>query len=142
MSKTSILLLQAFLFLFSSLLLAQRNPTLNIIIINMDDMGYGDINAYHTNSYSTINMDAMAAAGMKFTQFYSAQAVCSASRTALLTGCYPNRLGISGALMPKSPIGLNPREKTIASLLKEKGYRTCITGKWHLGSQPEYNPCR
>ena len=78
--------------------------------------------------------------GMHFTHFYSAQAVCSASRAALLTGCYPNRIGIHGALMPWSENGINEQEVTIAELLKEKGYATAIFGKWHLGHHEKFLP--
>ena len=77
---------------------------------------------------------------MKFTHFYAAQAVCSASRAALLTGCYPNRVGISGALGPGSPIGLNPDELTLAELYKRRDYATAIYGKWHLGDSAGFWP--
>jgi arylsulfatase len=77
---------------------------------------------------------------MRFTNFYAAQAVCSASRAALLTGCYPNRVGISGALMPWSTVALNPKEATIASIVKTKGYATGMIGKWHLGAKAPYLP--
>ena len=85
-------------------------------------------------------INRLAKEGMLFTNFYSVQAVCSASRAALLTGSYPNRIGISGALMPYSTIGLNENEITIAELLKEKGYATSIFGKWHLGFQEKFLP--
>ncbi|GAB3271181.1 sulfatase [Larkinella harenae] len=106
----------------------------------IDDLGYGDLSCYGATGYTTPNLDQMAAEGTRFTSFLAAQAVCSASRAALLTGCYPNRVGISGALGPGSPIGLNPEEETIAELLKEKGYATGIFGKWHLGSQKAFLP--
>ena len=79
---------------------------------------------------------------MRFTNFLAAQAVCSASRAALMTGCYPNRVGISGALFPNAKVGLNPDETTIAELLKEKGYATGMFGKWHLGDKPEFLPTK
>ncbi len=77
---------------------------------------------------------------MRLTNFNAAQAVCTASRAALLTGCYPNRLSISGALLPQFKFALNPDEETIASLLKRNGYATTIFGKWHLGNKPPYFP--
>ncbi len=112
----------------------------NVIIIFMDDMGYGDPEVYGGGPYHTPNMNKMAAEGMRFTNFYAAQAVCSASRTGLLTGCYPTRVGISGALNHQSKMALNPEEETIAELLHAKGYRTAIIGKWHLGSKVPYMP--
>jgi len=117
------------------------NPP-NIVIINMDDMGYGDIGQPRTKNYKTPNLDKMIERGMQFSNCYAVQAVCSPSRTALLTGCYPNRLGISGALMPWSTTALNPKEETLAAILKEYGYKTGIVGKWHLGSKPPYWPLR
>ena len=112
----------------------------NVVIILMDDLGYGDIEAYGGFPYHTPNINRLAANGMRFTNFYAAQAVCSASRAGLLTGCYPNRLGISGAFSPVSKIALNPDEETIAELLKKKGYHTAMTGKWHLGQRPPFFP--
>ena len=90
-----------------------QDATPNIILIFADDMGYGDLVSYGAIQYQTPNLDRLAADGMRFTNFYTAQAVCSASRAGLMTGCYPNRVGISGALMPHSPIGLNPDEEII-----------------------------
>lgn len=112
----------------------------NIIIIFIDDMGYGDPACYNGLLYETPNIDRLAAQGMRFTNFYVAQAVCSASRAALLTGSYPNRIGISGALAPWAKVALNPKEETIASVLKKAGYNTGMVGKWHLGSRPPYLP--
>jgi arylsulfatase A-like enzyme len=118
-----------------------EKPTLpNIVLIFMDDLGYGDLSCYGSLSYQTPNIDKIAAEGMRFTNFVSAQAVCSASRAALLTGCYPNRLGISGAFFPDVKKGINPAETTIAEMLKEKGYATGIFGKWHLGHHKEFLP--
>lgn len=112
----------------------------NIIIIFMDDMGYGDPECYNGSQYHTPHINQLAAEGMRFTNFYAAQAVCTASRAGLLTGCYPNRLGISGAFFPWTNIALNPKETTIASMLKKNGYRTGMVGKWHLGAEPPYWP--
>ncbi|MBD0825460.1 sulfatase family protein [Aestuariibaculum marinum] len=115
-----------------------ENP--NIVIIFMDDMGYGDLSLNGAIDYKTPNIDSMANEGMVFTNFYAAQAVCSASRAGLLTGCYPNRVGIHGALRPNSKVGLNQNENTIAEVVKENGYATAIFGKWHLGDAEEFLP--
>lgn len=112
----------------------------NVVLFFIDDLGYGDLSCNGAAGYTTPNLDRMAAEGTRFTSFLAAQAVCSASRAALMTGCYPNRLGIAGAFGPGSPVGLNPEEETIAELLKEKGYATGIFGKWHLGSQQAFLP--
>ncbi|WP_133996474.1 sulfatase family protein [Dinghuibacter silviterrae] len=112
----------------------------NIVIIFMDDMGYGDPECYNGLLYHTPNINRLAAEGMRFTNFYAAQAVCTASRAALLTGCYPNRLGISGAFGPWTRIALNPKEETLASMLKSAGYHTGMIGKWHLGSKAPFFP--
>jgi len=114
--------------------------TPNIILILMDDMGYGDIGRTGANQYETPNLDRLAGQGMQFTWYYTPQAVSSASRAGLLTGCYPNRIGIHGALMPWATEGINSSEITIAEMLKEKGYHTGIIGKWHLGHQREFLP--
>ena len=106
----------------------------------MYDLVYGDIKQFGSINYETPHINRLAKEGMLFTNFYSVQAVCSASRAALLTGCYSNRIGISGALMPYSTTGLNENEITIAELLKEKGYATSIFGKWHLGFQEKFLP--
>lgn len=112
----------------------------NIIIIFMDDMGYGDLECYGGFPYHTPSINKLASQGMRFTNFYAAQAVCSASRAALLTGSYPNRMGVSGAFMPDSKIALNPEEETIAEILKAKGYKTGMVGKWHLGQKQPFLP--
>jgi arylsulfatase A-like enzyme len=112
----------------------------NVIIINMDDMGYGDLEPYGMTGIPTPNFNKLARQGMRFTHFMAAQAVCTASRAALLTGCYSNRVGMSGALSPWAKTALNPQEETIASLLKKNGYKTAMLGKWHLGARPAYYP--
>ena len=119
---------------------ADRPP--NIVIIFTDDQGYSDVGVYGARDIPTPNLDAMAADGLLLTNFYAAQPVCSASRAGLLTGCYPNRVGIHNALMPNSPVGLNPAEETLAELLRQQGYRTGIFGKWHLGDHPDFLPTR
>lgn len=112
----------------------------NIVLIFTDDMGYGDLGCYGANLYQTPNLDQMAAHGMRFTNFLVSHAVCSASRAALMTGCYANRVGISGALNPLGNIGLNPEEETIAEVLKSRNYKSIAIGKWHLGHHPEFLP--
>jgi arylsulfatase len=112
----------------------------NIIIIFTDDQGYQDLGCFGSPDIKTPNIDQMASAGMRFTNFYDAQPVCSASRAGLLTGCYPNRVGIHGALGPKSKVALGHQETTIAELVKPLGYETAIFGKWHLGDHKDYLP--
>ncbi len=118
--------------------LAQDKP--NVVLIMMDDLGYGDLSCYGATGYATPQIDQLAKNGVRFTHFLSAQAVCSASRAGLLTGCYPNRVGISGALFPNSKIGINDSEETIAELLHSNGYATGIFGKWHLGDSKNFLP--
>jgi len=118
----------------------QKEKLPNIVLIFTDDQGYGDVGSYGATGFTTPNLDQLAVEGMRFTHFYSAQAVCSASRAALMTGCYPNRIGIHGALMPWSKNGINENEITIAELLKGKGYATAIYGKWHLGHHEKFLP--
>ncbi|MEK0450742.1 MAG: hypothetical protein RL088_3010 [Verrucomicrobiota bacterium] len=131
-----------FLFLLFSMLALplQAADKPNVIIIFCDDLGYGDIGPFGQKSYATPNLDRMAAEGRKFTNFHVSSAVCSASRAALLTGCYHKRVGISGALGPGSKTGLNPAETTIAEMLKASGYATGMAGKWHLGDAPGLLP--
>ncbi|MFC2089897.1 sulfatase [Bacteroidota bacterium] len=111
----------------------------NIVIIFADDMGYGDPGCYGSQ-IPTPNIDQMAAEGVRFTDFYVAQAVCGASRAALLTGCYPNRVGVYGAPGPNATTGIHPDEVTIAELLKQKDYATAMYGKWHLGHLKPFLP--
>src|SRR6187401_96299 len=118
----------------------EKANTPNVILILMDDMGYGDLECYGGFPYKTPNINKLAADGMRFTNFYAAQATCSASRSAFLTGCYPNRIGVSGAFSPTSGIALNPEEQTIARLLKDGGYKTGMLGKWHLGQKAPFLP--
>jgi arylsulfatase len=113
----------------------------NIVLIFTDDQGYGDVGVYGS-TIPTPHLDRLAREGTRFTRFYVAQPVCSASRAALLTGCYPNRVGIHGALGPTSTEALHHDEVTIAELLKPQGYATACIGKWHLGDTPEYLPTR
>ncbi len=115
-------------------------PPPNIVIIFVDDLGYADIAPFGYTPYKTPHLDAMAARGRKFTDFVTSSAVCSASRAALLTGCNHRRVGISGALFPRSDTGLNPDEMTFAELVKQQGYATACFGKWHLGHHKKFLP--
>ena len=115
------------------------NPP-NVVVIFMDDMAYADIGPFGAKAYPTPHLDRMAKEGRKFTDFYVTQAVCSASRAGLLTGCYNVRVGILGALGPKSTHGLNPMEITLAELCKQRGYATACFGKWHLGHHQKFLP--
>jgi arylsulfatase len=120
--------------------LAQTNGRApNIVFIYCDDLGYGDLGCYGSG-IPTPNLDRMAAEGVRFTQFYSANPVCSPSRAALLTGRYPTRVGVPKVLFPKDTTGLSEDEVTIAQMLKDRGYKTMCVGKWHLGHLPRFLP--
>ncbi len=114
----------------------------NIILIYLDDMGYGDLSSTGAMDYSTPNLDRLSDEGIFFTHYYSPQAVCSASRAGLMTGCYPNRIGFSGALDHRSKTGISDDEETIAEMLKKRGYSTAVFGKWHLGCQKQFLPLK
>lgn len=113
-------------------------PRPNVVIIFIDDMGYGDVGFNGATVPKTPNLDQMAKDGMRFTDFYVGCAVCTGSRASLMTGCHYDRLGIPRVLFPNSQNGLHPDEVTLADMLKETGYRTACIGKWHLGHLP---PC-
>ena len=117
---------------------AERLP--NIVIIFNDDQGYADLGCYGAKGFKTPNIDRLAREGRRLTNFHVAQPVCSASRAALLTGCYPNRIGIHGALGPNATHGIADGEMTIAQMLQRKGYATGMAGKWHLGHHPRFLP--
>jgi arylsulfatase len=121
---------------------ATNAPPPNVVIIFTDDQGYADVGVFGARGFATPNLDRLAAEGTVFRNFHVAQAVCSASRAGLLTGCYPNRLGIHGALSPKSAVGLSSNEVTLAELVKPLGYATGMAGKWHLGDSPQFLPTR
>ncbi|MEY4271746.1 MAG: hypothetical protein RL250_612, partial [Verrucomicrobiota bacterium] len=111
---------------FASSLLA-KPP--NVVLIMADDLGWGDLGCYGSTQNKTPRIDQLAKQGMRFEQFYAAQAVCTSSRCALLTGCYPNRLGLGGtALPPASKLGLHNDEETVAELFRRAGYRTGVVG--------------
>ena len=123
-----------------------RQP--NFIIIFCDDLGYADIGVFGSTKHRTPNIDRMAAEGMKLTSFYSTSGVCTPSRSSLMTGCYPKRVGLDQnekggwVLFPGNQRGLNADELTMAEMLKQAGYATAIVGKWHLGDQPVFLPTR
>lgn len=117
---------------------ADRPP--NIVLMFIDDMGYADIGPFGATAYPTPNLDRMADQGMRFTDFQVTSAVCSASRSALMTGCYHRRIGFSGALGPSAKQGISANEVTLAEICKQKGYATACYGKWHLGHHPKFLP--
>ena len=112
----------------------------NIILINLDDVGYGDFSCNGAYGYTTPNIDALASEGVRFTHFLAGQPISGASRAGLLTGCYPNRIGFAGAPGPDSNYGIHKDEMTMGELLKQKGYQTAIFGKWHLGDKHQFLP--
>lgn len=123
----------------------RRKP--NIVLINCDDLGYGDLGCYGLTANKTPVLDRMAAEGVRFTDFYMASPVCSPSRGAMMTGCYPRRIGFGSfddqwVLFPGQGLGLHPDEITVASILRNQGYATMHIGKWHCGDQPEFLPTR
>ena len=121
---------------------AKASALPNIVVIFTDDQGYADVGVFGAKGFRTPNLDRLASEGCKFSNFHVAQPVCSASRAGLLTGCYPNRIGIHGALAPRSKVGISKREMTLAQLVKQRGYATAIFGKWHLGDAPQFLPLR
>lgn len=123
---------------------APRPPRLspNVVLIVTDDQGWADVGCFGAQGFSTPNLDRLASQGARLTNFYASQPVCSASRASILTGCYPNRIGIAGALAPSAKHGLADSETTLAELLKEQGYATALFGKWHLGHLPQFLPTR
>ncbi|MCG8652314.1 MAG: sulfatase [Pirellulales bacterium] len=133
----------ALFFLLVSPALAQPP---NFVVIFCDDLGYGDLGCYGSTKNRTPRIDSLATQGTRFTDFYSSSPVCTPSRSSLLTGCYPRRVGMHEdatghwVLIPRSRRGLHPDEWTIAEALKSSGYHTACIGKWHLGDQPEHLP--
>jgi len=117
-----------------------RRP--NFVVIFTDDQGYQDVGCFGSPDINTPCLDKMAAEGRKFTDFHVAAPVCTPSRAALLTGCYPQRVSLPHVLFPASKSGISPNEVTIAELLKTRGYATACIGKWHLGHLPPFLPTR
>ncbi|MCY2973800.1 MAG: sulfatase [Planctomycetota bacterium] len=118
------------------------SPTVtpNIILIVADDLGYSDLGCYGAKQIRTPVLDKLAQDGTRFTDFSVAQAVCTASRAALLSGCYPNRIGMAGALNHTSSTGIHPDEVLLPELCKSRGYATACFGKWHLGTRRQFDP--
>ena len=138
--------LVAGIFLLGAFAWAAPSAKPNIVILFIDDMGYGDIGPFGNKVNQTPHLDRMAEEGIKFTQFYVANTACTPSRSALLTGTYAHRIGMDGGngnlavTFPGDSRGLNPNEITIAEMLRENGYATGCFGKWHLGDQPQFMP--
>jgi arylsulfatase len=114
----------------------------NVVLIVADDLGYSDVGCYGAKDIRTPNLDRLAREGTRFTSFCVAQPVCTASRAALLSGCYPNRIGMAGALNHASTTGIHPDEVLLPELCKARGYATALYGKWHLGTRPVFFPTR
>jgi arylsulfatase A len=114
----------------------------NFVVIFIDDMAYADIGPFGAKDYPTPNLDRMAAEGVRFTDFYAAASSCTPSRAALMTGCYPQRVGLPNVLGPDAKIGISDKEATIAQVLKPRGYATACYGKWHLGHHRQFLPTR
>lgn len=140
--RLKLIVLLSVLGLMAAALVRAETRLPNVVVIFTDDQGYGDVGVFGAKGFATPNLDRMAREGRKFTNFHVAQAVCSASRAALLTGCYPNRIGIHGALGPNATHGIADTEVTLAQLFKQKGYATGMAGKWHLGHHPPFLPTR
>jgi arylsulfatase A len=121
----------------SGALAAGRKP--NFVIIFLDDSGWSDFQPFGNPPYATPNVQRLASQGCRFNNFYVPQAVCSASRSALLSGCFPGRTKVFGAHGPRAR-GLDPSFATMGQVLKGAGYRTAVFGKWHIGDQPETRP--
>lgn len=120
-------------------LASAANNHLNVVFILCDDLGYGDLGCYGSK-LRTPNLDRLASEGIRFTNFNSADPVCSPSRAAFLTGRYPTRVGVPNVLFPNDTTGLNLDEITMANMLKARGYKTMCIGKWHLGRPAQYLP--
>ncbi len=134
-------LLFPLLLVFFAIGLSNARPP-NVVLIVADDLGYSDIGCFGNKQIKTPNIDRMAAEGMKFTSFYVTQAVCSASRAAMMTGCYANRVGMQGALNHTSNEGIHPDEWLLPEMCHAAGYTTAAFGKWHLGTRPMFHPMR
>ena len=121
---------------------AESSRPPNFIVIMADDLGYNDLSCFGSELISTPNLDKMASEGMRFTDFYAAAPVCTPTRAALMTGCYPLRVSLPTVINYKSAVGISSEEITVAQLLKSRGYATGCIGKWHLGWQKKFLPTR
>src|SRR5262245_26655155 len=119
---------------------ANAAPAPNVVLIMTDDQGYGDVGCFGAKAFKTPNLDRLAAEGTRFTSFYVAQPVCAASRAALMTGCYANRVSLFGALNHESNVGIADSELLLPEICKAAGYATAIFGKWHLGHREKFLP--
>src|SRR5438046_7930930 len=130
------------LFQLASAVAADAPTRPNIVLLFTDDQGYGDVGCFGATEFKTPNLDRMAAEGTRFTSFYVAQPVCTASRAALMTGCYSNRVSLFGALNHESNVGIAESELLLPEMCKAAGYATAIFGKWHLGHRDQFLPTR
>lgn len=130
------------LFVLPGFVNAETGRPPNVVVIFADDLGYADLGCFGSQRTKTPHLDRMASEGMRFTDFHVAAAVCTASRAALLTGCYPQRVNLLGALGPGNKTGIHDDELLLSEVMKSKGYATAIFGKWHLGDAPQFLPTR
>ena len=139
---TGLALFLGLVLLFGANVNAQSKSRPNIVLINADDLGYGDLGCYGAKLVSTPNIDKLAEGGKRFLDAHSASAVCSPSRWGLMTGMYPHRKNFWGPANFREPLTIDTQQLTLPKLLKECGYETACIGKWHLGHLPQYYPTR
>ena len=129
-------------FVHASLSAADLPARPNVVLLVADDLGYGDVGCFGAKQIATPNIDRLATQGTRFTSFYVAQPVCTASRAALMSGCYSNRINLFGALNHESNVGIAESELLLSEMLRSAGYATAIFGKWHLGHRPPFSPLK